>query len=143
MLLKDSWELDRRGPRRPWREGPIPPSRLPSDWLSRDSGKGWGRIVQTWPRGKLDSLPGGGCTVLTGGGCVLGGPMLCVEWLGGLLVIDEEPPPQSESSMFPPLLQPAPQPFCNLLQLLMNQSEMFLRLMGPPQTERSWAWAPA
>lgn len=31
-----------------------------------------------------------------------------------LLLVQEAPPPASESSMFPPLLQPAPQPFLNL-----------------------------
>lgn len=40
--------------------------------------------------------------------------VLCVVWMAGLVEMEVEPPPQSESSMFPPLLQPAPQPFCNL-----------------------------
>lgn len=34
--------------------------------------------------------------------------------MAGLAAMEAEPPPQSESSMFPPLLQPAPQPFCSL-----------------------------
>lgn len=40
--------------------------------------------------------------------------VLWVVCTAGLVEIEVEPPPQSESSMFPPLLQPAPQPFCNL-----------------------------
>lgn len=40
--------------------------------------------------------------------------VLWVVWMAGLVEMDAEPPPQSESSMLPPLLQPAPQPFCNL-----------------------------
>lgn len=45
-LLKDSWELDRCWPRRPWmdevrwREVTSPESILPSDWLSRAKGRG-------------------------------------------------------------------------------------------------------
>lgn len=41
--------------------------------------------------------------------------VLWVLWaVAGLVEMEAEPPPQSESSMLPPLLQPAPQPFCNL-----------------------------
>lgn len=40
--------------------------------------------------------------------------VLWVVWMVGLVVMEAEPPPQSESSIFPPLLQPAPQPFWSL-----------------------------
>lgn len=56
----------------------------------------------------------GGCSVVM---CGCGRPdagVLWVVWMAGLVEMEAEPPPQSESSMLPPLLQPAPQPFCNL-----------------------------
>ena len=40
--------------------------------------------------------------------------VLWVVWTAGLVEMEVEPPPQSESSMLPPLLHPAPQPFCSL-----------------------------
>lgn len=42
--------------------------------------------------------------------------------MAGLAEMEAEPPPQSESSMFPPLLQPAPQPFCNLQTSMQSHS---------------------
>lgn len=56
----------------------------------------------------------GGWTVVMCGCGRLDAGVLWVVWMAGLVEMDMEPPPQSESSMFPPLLQPAPQPFCNL-----------------------------
>lgn len=47
-LLKESWELDSCWPRSPWMEDvrckdvSSPASILPSDWLSRANGSGWG-----------------------------------------------------------------------------------------------------
>lgn len=84
--------------------------------------------------------PGGrGCSLLpavfSGVGCAK----------GGLLLREVRPPPpaQSESSTFPPLLQPAPQPLCSLSQLRRSHRAMAPRLTGPPHSARSWGWLPA
>lgn len=55
-----------------------------------------------------------GCKVVMWGWGRLEAGVLWVVRMAGLVEMEVEPPPQSESSMFPPLLQPAPHPFCNL-----------------------------
>lgn len=59
-------------------------------------------------------LPMEGCKVVMWGWGRLEAGVLWVVRMAGLVEMEVEPPPQSESSMFPPLLQPAPHPFCNL-----------------------------
>lgn len=55
-----------------------------------------------------------GCKVVMWGWGRLEAGVLWVVRMAGLVEMEVEPPPQSESSMFPPLLHPAPHPFCNL-----------------------------
>lgn len=62
----------------------------------------------------------GGCSVVMCGCGRLDAGVLWVVWMAGLVEMDADPPPQSESSMFPPLLQPAPHPFCNLPERRFN-----------------------
>ena len=79
-----------------------------------------------------------------------GRPEAGVLWVvvcpAGLLEMEAEPPPQSESSMFPPLLQPAPQPFCSLedgtrdvrVRVCVFQSASVCGIAGSTHSDIAW-----
>lgn len=70
--------------------------------------------------------------------------VLWVVWMAGLVEMEVEPPPQSESSMFPPLLHPAPHPFCNLQiwqVILVRSFNSTFNPVGETRTCPSCWWA--